>query len=323
MKRLRILSNFRRLDDVIDASSEITHEYLSNDLGTLGFLRKCIGSDLVIINIDQRKLMWACLLRWVLPMFRFRIASVDLILRPPKNLRERIRAICVKIIFSRVDRFVLYFKDLRGYQRFFGIGSDRAAYVPFKVNGWELITARPRGTADGDHVLCAGRTLRDIATFVEAMRRTGLPGVLLQQKRELLLAHGTSAWSGALPPNVDLVIDESDRLDAYLDFIAKARLVVIPRFKSDIAPTGISTYLVAMALNKCVIISDGPGASDVLDAEAVIVPPENAEMLAERITCFWEDAVLRTAVAERGYAYAIRLGGEERLLSDILRAVID
>jgi glycosyltransferase involved in cell wall biosynthesis len=172
-------------------------------------------------------------------------------------------------------------------------------------------------------VLCAGRTLRDIDTFVEAMRRAGCPGVLLQQRRELLAAHGTSAWSGELPPNLKLIVDDGDRLDDFLDSIARARLVVIPRFKGDIAPTGISTYLVAMALGKCVIISEGPGAGDVLDGEASIVPPESPEQLAERISLLWDDDEQRASVAARGHRYAMSLGGEKRLLSDILRASLD
>jgi glycosyltransferase involved in cell wall biosynthesis len=214
---------------------------------------------------------------------------------------------------------VLYFKNLESYQRFYGIGPDRAVYVPFKVNAWERIVARPRREANGDYVLCAGRTLRDTATFVEAMRRIDCPGVLLQQKRELLDAHGTSAWSGVLPSNLKLIIDESDRFDDFLDFISKARLVVIPRFKNDIAPTGISTYLVAMALNKCVIISEGPGAEDVLTDQAVIVPPEDVESLAEQIKRLWNDDKLRADIAARGYNYAMSVGGYDRLLSDILR----
>ena len=234
------------------------------------------GSDLVLLNIDQKRLMLACLLRWVWPAARFRLVSADLILRPPKTAKDRLKVLLKRVLFKRVDGFVLYFKDLKGYERFYGIGPGRAIYVPFKVNGWDEISRRPPGTPDGSYVLCAGRTLRDVGTFVEALRRSGCPGVLLQQKRELLAEHGTSEWAGELPPNVELIVDDSDHIEPYLDFISKARLVVIPRFKGDIAPTGISTYLVAMALNKCVIISGGPGAEDVLtDGEAVIVPPED------------------------------------------------
>jgi len=316
---IRIISNFRNLEQAADPEGHRGHEYICDRTTLSEFVRKCLRSDLVILNIDQERLMLACLLRLIVPLARFRLVSVDLILRTPKTLIGRLKAFFKRILFSRVDCFILYFKNVQGYRRYYGIGPDRVVYVPFKVNGWEQIVARPRGNSEGDYVLCAGRTLRDIDTFVKAIRRAGCPGILLQQRRELLDAHGTAAWSGELPPNLKLVVDDGDRLEDYLDFISKARLVVIPRFKHDIAPTGISTYLVAMALNKCVIISEGPGADDVLADQAVIVPAENAEQLAEHIRRLWDEDDLRATIAARGYEYAMSLGGYERLLADILR----
>ncbi|MFN2454915.1 MAG: glycosyltransferase [Pyrinomonadaceae bacterium] len=306
----------------ISSDDPLTHEYIGDAGGWDGarqFIRKCLRADVVILNTDQEKLALACLLRWLLPMVRFKLVSVDLILRTPKTTTACLKALIKRILFLRVDRFILYFKDIRGYERHYGITPKRAAYIPFKVNGWENISSWPDKSADGDYVLCAGRTLRDIETFVEAMRRVNCPGVLLQQKRELLAAHGTSAWSGELPPNLKLIVDEGDRLEDYLNFIAKARLMVIPRFRDDIAPTGISTYLVAMALNKCVIISEGPGANDVLTDQAVIIPTGEAGALAQQIELLWNDQALRSDIAARGNRYAHALEGEQRLFSDILR----
>jgi glycosyltransferase involved in cell wall biosynthesis len=319
---IRVLSNFRGLERAAPAGVPVRHEYLDDPPGLGGtwrLVRGCARADVVILNIDQQKLMLACLLRWVLPVLRFKLISVDLIMRPPKTRPGRLKALVKKLLFSRVDLFILYFKNIEGYERFYGVRADRVAYVPFKVNGWEKVASRPRDAAGGDYVLCSGRTLRDIATFVEAMRHVTCPGVLLQQRRELLEAHGTEAWSGELPPNVRLVVDEGDSLDAYIDFISGARLLVLPRYRGDIAPTGISTYLLAMALHKCVIISAGPGAEDVLTDQAVIVPPEDAPRLAEQIELLWRDDQLRSEIASRGREYARSLGGEDRLLSDIVR----
>jgi glycosyltransferase involved in cell wall biosynthesis len=315
---IKIISNFRRMGETVAAAGDesLSYEYVGDDAGAPEFMKKCLASDLVILNVDQQRLTLACLLR---PAARFRLVSADLILRPPRSAKGRAKIFLKKFLFSRVDRFILYFRDLGGYERFYGIGPERASYVPFKVNGWDEIGGRARGTSGGSYVLCAGRTLRDVGTFVEAMKRTGLPGLLLQQRRELLNAHGTDSWGGELPPNVELRIDDSDSLDTYLDFIAGARIVVIPRYVWDIAPTGISTYLVAMALGKCVVISAGPGAEDLLTDEAVVVPPEDPESLARQIKLLWEDDDLRSGVAARGRAYAERARGEERLLSDILR----
>ena len=323
-RAVRVISNLRRMGEAAAARDEsLSHEYVGEEVPASAFVKKCLGADLVILNIDQKRLMLAGLLRLLWPAARFRLVSADLILRPPRTAKERLKTFAKRVAFSRVDRFVLYFKDLAGYERFYGIGPRRAAYVPFKVNGRDEIDARTEATPEGDYVLCAGRTLRDVGTFVEAMRRAGCPGVLLQQRRELLNAHGTNSWAGELPDNVELITDDSDRIESYLDFIARARLVVIPRFRGDIAPTGISTYLVAMALGKCVIISAGPGAEDVLTDEAVIVPPEDPAALAERIKLLWEDDALRAATAARGRLYAERAGDERRLLSDILRAGLD
>jgi glycosyltransferase involved in cell wall biosynthesis len=324
-RTIRILTNIGGLNQSFLPDAPLAFSYVGwNDAWgeRIRFIAKCLRSDLIILDTAVEKLMLACAVKWVVPMLRFRIVSVDLILRTPTSRTGRVKAFFKRFLLKQVHRFILFFKDLRGCERFYGIDPDRAIYVRFKVNGWEEIQHRQTPTEDGDYVLCAGRTLRDIKTFVEAMRQAGCPGVLLQQRRELLAAHGTSAWSGELPSNLRLTLDESDELEAYLDFVAKARLVVIPRFKSDIAPTGISTYLVAMALNRCVIISEGPGASDVLTHEAVVVPAEDAEKLAEQIRLLWDDTTLRTSVALRGREYAGLARGKERLHRDILRSSI-
>ena len=309
------------MSKVASEDGTISHEYSPDSSGLLDlfrFVRQCMQADLVILNVDQQRLMLASLVRCLLPFLRFKLVSVDLIMRPPTNFAGRIKAFVKRMLFSRVDRFILYFRNIGGYQRFYGIQPDRVDYVPFKVNGWEYVAARPADVSNGDYVLCAGRTLRDIATFVSAMRLVDCPGVLLQQRREMLEAHGSKEWLGDLPPNVKLIVDEGDSLETYIDFISKARLMVIPRYKRDIAATGISTYLVSMALQRCVIISAGPGAEDILTDQAVVVPAEDASRLSEQIQLLWSDDQRRAEIASRGRNYAHSLGGEDRLLSDIL-----
>jgi glycosyltransferase involved in cell wall biosynthesis len=255
--------------------------------------------------------------------FRFKIVSVDLIVRTPESFAGRIRTFALKLLLKRVHRFILYFKDLRGCERFYGIGQDRARFVPFKVNALKEIRCRPADEPGaGEYVMCAGRTMRDVKTFVAAMANVECPGILHQQPGDVMAAHGTNVWHDALPPNLKLVIDDSYSHDVFLDFIAKARLVVIPRYQNDIGPAGIATYLVAMAMNKCVIISDGPGVGDVLNDEAVIVPPEDAAALARQIELLWNDDARRREIAARGNKYAEQAGGDDRLYRDVLRVSV-
>jgi hypothetical protein len=117
-------------------------DYFNNDVALIDFLKRCLASDVLIVNTDPQRLMLACALKWLMPFARLRIVSVDLIVRTPASLRKRIKTRFQKILFRRVDRFILYFKDLRGCERFYGIGADRAAFVPFKVNALESIRRR-------------------------------------------------------------------------------------------------------------------------------------------------------------------------------------
>lgn len=318
---IRILTNFPGLKQTLLPEAPARFDYLNEDLGAIQFLARCFRSDLLILNTDAKRVMLACALKWLMPLSRFKIVSVDLIVRTPKSLPGRLKTFLQKLLFKRVHRFILYFKDLRGCERFYGIASDRAIFVPFKVNALESIQRRvaKEDLSGGEYVMCAGRTMRDVKTFVEAMRRAGCPAILHQQPKDLMAAHGTPAWDGDLPANVKLVIDNSNSHEVFLDFVAKARLVVIPRFKHDIGPAGIATYLIAMAMNKCVIVSDGPGVGDVLTNEAVIVRPEDPDELADQIRLLWNDDALRNEIARRGQSYAAALGGDDRLYRDILR----
>lgn len=282
------------------------------------FARQIRPADLVALDNDWRRLVVACVLR---PVSRYRLVAIDLILRTPRGRKAKAAAHLKRILLRGVDCFIFYFRDIRGVHAYYGIGPDRAVYVPFKVNGIED-PRWPDPSDLGDHVLCAGRTLRDIDTFLEAMARAGVPGVLLQQAESLLYAHGTRPAGPNLPPNVRLRIDRGDDPADFLARIAECRILVVPRFAYDIAATGISTYLEAMALGKPVIISAGPGADDILDGQAVIVPPQDSDALARAITRVWSDPAFAANLARRGRDYAASLGGEQRLGDDIREACL-
>jgi glycosyltransferase involved in cell wall biosynthesis len=283
--------------------------------GPLAFVTQCLRSDLVIIDNDVRRLCLAAALK---PFASFKLISVDLIVRPPRGIVAIATAAFKSFLLSRVDKFILYFRNTEGFSRYYRIRSDRTVYVPFKVNGLDQ-PFWPQKVPQGDHVLCAGRTLRDLETFVAAAGRTGLPAVLLQQPAEIMKEHGTTAWQQPLPSNIELKLHTDGQLETFISAVASARVVVIPRFKGDICSTGISTYLLAMALGKAVIISRGPGADDVLHDEAILVEPENVDELAAAISRIWHDDVERAQLGARAKRYAEKLGGTARLNDDIIR----
>lgn len=331
--KFRVVSNFPRMSSVVDAMAYqlrngITHiELISGGqrFSYSSILEKLRKNDALIINVDEPLLYRLCALRYLLPKKSCLLISVDILLRPPFTLRARLCCFLKGLFLKNVDYFFLYFKDTTGYQRYYGIKPEKCVYIPFKVNQLGLIRSHlatypePDDAFEGDKVMAIGRSLRDIDTFLHAMSRTGLPGAVLCQSQSVMESHGTRIREEAFPPNVTAIKHDGED-ESFIKHIASARLVVIPRFYWDIKSTGISNYLMAMALGKCVIISHGPGASELLKGgEAILVPPEDPDALAMAIQTAWEQPEFRNKTARRGQQYALSLGDEDRLLKDILR----
>jgi len=318
---LRLLTNFERFPAQWRSTSGVTGTTaVAKTFGE--FLRLGRSADFIIINCDSGLTYQLAAAYWLLPFLRRPVVSNDLVLRKPKNWRSRITAWIKRALLSRIDHFTLHFRMLEGYQKYFGIGSDRASYVPFKSN----IRGRYQYqvSSDGDYIFCFGRSERDYDTFFAAVATLPYPVAILQPNFEWFRANGSRfTWPlDKLPPNVRILPDEGT--DEYLvQVIEKAKLVVLPILASRIAPSGISTYLSSMLMGKCVILTEGPAASDIFTEEVILVPPEDPEALAEAIRRAWEDDDLRHRTAEAGRRYSESCGGEEELQQRVLDQAIE
>jgi glycosyltransferase involved in cell wall biosynthesis len=148
------------------------------------------------------------------------------------------------------------------------------------------------------------------------MRYLKYPAVLLHQGIEIMAKHDTIIPLDQLPENIKVIQHDGDR-NSWFEFIQKARIVVIPTLPT-ITAAGVSVYLDAMALKKCVILNDNPASRGILEKEAIIVPSQDPHRLAEAIRESWENHELREYIASEGQKYAQTLQGEKRLLKDII-----
>ena len=294
---------------------------------TLRTLRQfvCFGpkADAFIIDCDPSLTLKLAAVFLVLPFLRRPLIAVDLVLRRPEtSVWDRLRNAVKRFLLSRVDHFVHYFKDLRGYEHYFGIGPNRSSYVPFKPNIRYNHTLAP--DADGAYVLCFGRSLRDYDTFLEAMTRIPYPGAISRPNFLSLKLHGSrfTCPLERLPKNVEM-LEDNGSTKALIQIIGNARVVVLPILAKSLVASGVGTYLDSMYMGKCVILTDGPGCSDVLtDNQCLFVPPEDSDALARMIRRVWEDDGLRKETAKRGYEYASALGGEPELRQRILEKTV-
>jgi len=286
------------------------------------FLRHSREADLVIINCDVTLVMRLCLLYLLFPFWRRPVMGHDIVLRRPKSLRSRWTAPIKKLLLSRVDHFTHHFYILDGYQKHFGIGPERSSYLPSKPNIRYRYAYRV--DSEGDYILCFGRSERDYDTFFKAMESVPYPAVIPPPDVGKLREHASRFTRSLdqLPATVKVIEDDGSS-ESLIRIIEGAKLVVLPIVSSTIAPSGIGTYLNAMLMGKCVITTGGPGTSDVLKDEALLVPPEDAEALASTIRRAWEDTELRRRTAEAGRLYSESCGGEPELRQRVLERALE
>jgi glycosyltransferase involved in cell wall biosynthesis len=323
---VRVLSGVPRFDGTITDWYAVEANYIREDdtfTNGMRLFSRARGYDIVLMNSSTRGLLGLCLMRWVWPFHRWRLVSLDIHLNEPIGWKQRIATLLKRVLLKKVDLHILFFNDLSGYERWFGITSAKSKFVPFKVNSWETISHDETANGEGEYVFCGGRSLRDLETFKRAMAQVPFPGLLLyQQDPSFMALHGTPVDLAGLPPNVKPERHDGNN-DTWIDYIRRAKIVVIPTFANSIYAPGLSLYLLAMALRRCVIISEGPQTHGLLDKEAVIVPPEDSGALARAIRKVWEDSVFRKQVADTGRKYAEQCAGEKRMLTDIANACGD
>lgn len=315
---MRILTNFMNAPEFIESPDGGQVEMIRSE--SWPEVRRQLGrADLVVIDCRGDQLLYKLAADFMLfPWRRKPLVAVDLVLRKPVGLRYRARALIKRILLTRVHHFIHYFRDISGYTKYFGISPARSSYVPFKVNHRDIRLSP--GELREEYIVTMGRSLRDYDTYIRAVAQLPYPAAIPEFCFESFEGKDQSfAWSRQnVPRNLTVLADSGSREDLVRN-LGKARLVVIPTSASSLCASGLSTYLDAMYLGKCVIATSGPGTADVLTDQALLVPAHDVVALRDAIRKAWEDDALRQRTAESGRAYAVSLGGEAELLQRIFR----
>lgn len=319
-KVLRMLSNLRRLDGVVSGQFKAVSQFVGEKetfWNGVSLFFRAQRKDVLVLTGGTWRVVGFCMMRWVWPFSACKLVAVDFILSRPQGWKQSIIAWLKGILLRRVDRFILHFKDTSEYEKIYGIPPSKCVFVPFKVNYWEKLLPEDWSSEVEEYIFTAGRSYRDFPTFIEAMRRVDYPGLLLYEETALLKRSATDVDLSNLPRNLTAAKNEGEQ--SWVEHIRRAKIVVVPLLPSTMYAPGLSLYLMAMAMKKCVIVTEGLATRGMLRDEAVLVAPKNPEALAVAITQVWTDDALRRKTAESGRRYAERCSGESRLLSDVVR----
>jgi hypothetical protein len=323
----RVLSNLSRLPEQVKPECRLENNYIdtasrpvANSL--LAFLRS-FTCDAIVLYEPTGDLFILCALLALVPFRRTRLVVVDLILtKPADTLAARVKAFVKRMLLRRVDLYILHIKDVEGLQWHYGISPNKVRYIPYKVNSWQNIP--DVRTSEGDYVFTGGKSRRDYTTFCRAMSPLTYPSVILTPQAGENAYHGTQFRQRDLPLHIRTIHDDGTP-ESWIRHMAHARLVVLCIAPESLSASGIGTYVLAMALKKCVIITDSPATKGILEHEkqAILVPMQDPAALAQAVRRAWEDDAYRHRIAAQGYAYAMSLGGEDALRGNIARAAVD
>ncbi|MCA9665027.1 MAG: glycosyltransferase [Myxococcales bacterium] len=327
MTTYRIISNIETLPADLGNGAHIEHTFsaLPASPPTLGVQLQLSSYkyDAVVLDMPPySQLRTLCALRAVMPFNKAKLVLVDLILPPPHTFMQKAKAQLYRQLLKQADLLLLFMKDTSGIKRYYGIPPEKCRYIPFKVNDFDKLSAMAK--IDGDYIWAGGRSHRDYDTFTRAVSAAGFPTRITAPKLDEQRQHGSDFAGHTLPPHVQLIHDDGTN-ESWNRTIADAKMVVMPVKKGVVSPAGVSAYLVAMALKKCVIISNCPAVDGILenDKHAIIVPPGDVDALKNAITRAWTDDEYRNRIAENGYQYAMSLGGTDQLRHNIAKATVE
>jgi hypothetical protein len=325
---LRVLTNLRNLVGHKVEGSDLRIEHSSASRGKfrsgIDLFFRSYQYDAVALYQPGRELISLSLLRTFASRFRKpMLVVVDIVFtKPNPTPLGKIKKWTKHVMWRQVDLFLNHFRDVSALKTYYGIPASRCRYIPFKVNSWEKVAGLK--SQEGDYIFTGGKSRRDFHSFCQAMRSLPYKGIILTRGVKENAYHGTSFDESFVPGNVQLVHDDGSP-GSWIRHIAESQFTVFCIAPDPISASGVGAYLLAMALRKCVIITDCPATRDILQdgKEAVIVPMQDPAALAEAIVRVSEDSGFRSRVAEAGYCYAASLGGEASLLHSIAKATVD
>ena len=213
--------------------------------------------------------------------------------RPPDGvLRRLLFAARMSLLRSGVDGFfVLSSDEVESYHEILGIDRHKLRFHPVQVQ-FARITSKRMETAEGDFIYSGGDSIRDYPTLFEAVRPLPV--------KVRILTHQTFP-DGTVPENVEIV-ENSDTAEEFYEPLARSMFAVIPILDDHLRSSGQGTYLGAMVLGKAVIVSDTPGARDLIQdgTTGLLYRPGDALDLRSAIEKLLSDGDLRRRIGEQG-----------------------
>ena len=301
---------------------DINYFHISPIILAFGFFR-FRKFDLFILN-SLRLTTYLFMIVSLLKVTNGKMVVLDPVFVKPCGVIQGMVARVKGFLLNRADAIYVYSKNNSGVETYFGIKNEKFIYIPFKVNGLDLINKKYSNRKYQGYVFSGGRSRRDYHTLIKAAATLPeIPFKIVCPGSSELRRENCRIFEGELPSNVTIINDHGT-LEEFLEIMSESEIVVLTTIPDNIAPAGISVYLNSMALRRPVIITEGPAVDDILtEDQAVIVKVDDVNDLRAKIKELYYDEERKKEMAENAYQYAMSLGDEKKLFKSIEQLVIE
>ncbi|MTI98601.1 MAG: glycosyltransferase family 4 protein [Marinobacter adhaerens] len=323
---IKFLTNCSPLEKTQGAGREFFIETIEDkDMvrprGKLLLAKGLFKNSAIIIHQPGAEIVYLAFLHWVFYKWTAKIIAVDFqFSKPKKGFISQIKSAVWKFAWSKVDLVLGHMKYNIYLNKYYGIDDSKFYYIPFKVNGLNAMDECM--SYESDYIFSGGYSWRNYDLLFRAMAQ--LPDIrlrLLTLKKERLTIHNTYFKDADLPDNVT-VFEHDLNPGTWMEEISKSRCVVLPISPDAICSNGISVALQAMALGKCLIITNCPAVEGIFidRVDCFIVDPADTDGMAKVISEVVNNSELRRKVAEAGRLKALSYGGVDELMERIMGA---
>jgi glycosyltransferase involved in cell wall biosynthesis len=215
-----------------------------------------------------------------------------------------------RAVMSQVDCFVVHSSaEIEIYSQWLNLPASRFRFVPLTAGEPASATPPDLNLPAAPYVIAMGTANRDYRTFLAAMARLQLPGLVIC---------GPHALEGVeVPPLVE--VRHGLSLAACHALARQARVNVIPIAQLE-AASGQVTLIEAMMMGAALVVTRCIGSQDYVAhlSDAMLVPPGDVQAMADAIERLWRDDALHESLARAAKARALSQCTVEAVASNLL-----
>lgn len=256
------------------------------------FFKTKIRASSVVLGSDIETIVFA-IIRALTFRRKLRIVLIGFIYtNRSSKIISKLRILYFNIVLSFTDIVICHSRiEVETYQKLFNWSKTKFKFIPFGMNvAGRSNVYQPK--VSHPYILAAGRSGRDYATLIEAVRGTDL--------KLHIVCDRASAVKGIEIPNNVIILKNSYGGD-YLAELYNSSIVAIPLCATDIS-AGQMVMLQAMAFGKPVVVTNTPTITDYVTSgvDAILVQPGNVDAMRSVLENLMNSPETRASIGSAG-----------------------